>query len=281
MIEKRMKRLIYRGIYFTLLFCFCAVFIFSATMLTLHYGQMAREDREYKRLAALVADDSPLQRPSGGHTLEPVGTTPIPTQSPQEPVMLEQYRNLYEQNTDMIGWIRIDDTKIDYPVMYTADDFYLSHGFDKKGSKSGVPFIDERCTVAPFGMNTIIYGHHMRNGTMFADLLKYVDSEYYMEHPIIQFDTLYEKQIFEIIAVFRSQIYLESDRVFKHYDFLGTDDATVFDKYIANIKAISLYDTGVIASFGDELLTLITCAYHTENGQFVVVANKHHIEQTE
>ena len=160
--------------------------------------------------------------------------------------MLEQYRNLYEQNTDMIGWIRIDDTKIDYPVMYTADDFYLSHGFDKKGSKSGVPFIAERCAVAPFGMNTIIYGHHMRIGTMF-----------------------------------RSQIYLESDRMFKHYDFLGTDDATVFDKYIANIKAISLYDTGVIASFGDELLTLITCAYHTENGQFVLVAKKHHIEQTE
>ncbi len=257
-----------------LMFFLCFAFIFSATVLVLHYVQVAREDKSLRELAALmpvnITDEDAFP-----------AATAAPLQPNQSPIILAQYRELYEQNTDMVGWIRIDGTKINYPVMYRADDFYLTHSFDKKDSKSGVPFVDKRCAVDPFGTNTIIYGHNMKNGTMFADLLKYMDDEYYMEHPLLQFDTLYEQQNFEIIAVFKSQTYLKSDEVFKHYDFLGADDATVFDEYIENIKAVALYDTGVTASYGDKLLTLVTCAYHTENGQFVVVARKHSIGQPE
>lgn len=176
------------------------------------------------------------------------------------------------QNTDMIGWISIEDTKIDYPVMFTADDFYLSHGFDKGESKSGVPFIDKRCAIGPFDTNTIIYGHHMKNGTMFAGSESYEHEDFYKVHPTICFDTLYEKREYEIIAVFKSQIFIKSDTVFKHYNFLNAEDAAAYNEYIANIKALSLYDTGVTAAYGDEVITLATCAYHTENGQFVVVA---------
>jgi len=188
--------------------------------------------------------------------------------------MLEEYRELYARNTDMVGWIQIDGTVIDYPVMYTADDFYLDHGFDREESKSGVPFIDRRCTVEPFGTNTIIYGHHMKNGTMFASLLRYEDEDYYREHPVIRFDTLYDHQEYEIIAVFRSRIYRKSDTVYKHYNFLSAESEDDFDEYIRHIKELALYDTGVDAAYGDRLLTLITCAYHTENGQFVVVARR-------
>lgn len=261
-----------RSVHNTLFFCLAAVFILSATMLTLHYGQISREDREYKTLAAVVADNSPLQLSPNDHTLKPYVTTPILTQSPQEQVLLEQYRDLYQQNTDMIGWIRIEGTKINYPVMYTADDFYLSHGFDKAESKTGVPFIDKRCAIEPFGTNTIIYGHHMKNGTMFAVLESYEDEGFYKTHPTIRFDTLYEQREYEIIAVFKSQIFKKSDTVFKHYNFLNAEDAATYNEYVANIKALSLYDTGVAAAYGDELITLATCAYHTENGQFVVVA---------
>jgi sortase B len=252
----------------------CAVFIFSATMLTLHYGQAAREERELKRLAALAADNTALLPSPNGNTPEPLATVPIPAQTPQEPVMLAQYRALYEQNTDMAGWIRVDGTGIDYPVMYTADDFYLSHGFDKAESRSGVPFIDKRCAIVPFGTNTIIYGHHMKNGTMFAGLERYEDEDFFEKHPTVRFYTLYEQREYEIIAVFKSQIYRKSDTVFKHYNFLNAEDAAAYDEYIANIKALSLYDTGVTAAYRDELITLATCAYHTENGQFVVVAKR-------
>lgn len=268
----KLRRIFTHQVWFALLIFSCAVFILSATMLMLHYGQAFREERALKRLAALVADNTALPPSPDGSTPELPATTPIPVQAFQKPVILEQYRELHEQNPDMVGWIKIDGTVIDYPVMHTSDDFYLSHGFDKAESKSGVPFIDKRCTVEPFGTNTIIYGHHMKNGTMFAGLENYEDEDYYKEHPTIRFDTLYTQQEYEIITVFKSQIYRKSDSVFKHYDFLNAEDAAAYNEYIANIKALSLYDTGVTATYGDELITLVTCAYHTENGQFVVVA---------
>jgi sortase B len=252
---------------FIVILFLCVVFIFSATMLVLHYMRAAREDKAMQELAALipttVTDDNTV----------PAATATV-LQSNQSPIILAQYREAHAQNTDMVGWIKIDGTRVDYPVMYTADDFYMFHGFDKKKSVSGVPFVDKRCAVDPFGTNSIIYGHNMKNGTMFADLVKYADQEYYRKHPIVQFDTLYEQQSFEIIAVFKSQTYRKSDNVFKHYNFLNADDAAAFDEYIANITALSLYDTGVTASYGDKLLTLVTCSYHTKNGQFVVVAKK-------
>jgi len=271
---RKPRRIFTRQVWFALLSFSCAVFILSATMLMLHYGQASREECELKRLAALIADNTALPLSPDGSTPELSAITPIPVQTPQEPVMLAQYRELYEQNTDMAGWIRVDGTGIDYPVMYTADDFYLSHGFDKAESKSGVPFIDKRCAIEPFSTNTIIYGHHMKNGTMFAGLESYEDEEFYKAHPFIRFDTLYERRVYEIIAVFKSQIYRKSDTVFKHYNFLNAVDAAAYNEYIANIKALSLYDTGVTAAYGDELITLATCAYHTENGQFVVVAKR-------
>lgn len=257
-----------------LMLFFCLTFILSATVLVLYYVQVAQENKALRELASSmpvnITDEDTFS----------VATT-APLQSHQSPIILAQYRELYRQNAEMVGWIRIDGTRVNYPVMYTANDFYLSHGFDKAESKSGVPFVDKRCAVDPFGTNTIIYGHNMKNGTMFADLLKYVDEEYFTEHPLIQFDTLYEQQKFEIIAVFKSQTFRKSDRVFKHYDFLRADNAAVFDEYIANIKSIALYDTGVTASYGDKLLTLVTCSYHAENGRLVVVARKHSIEQPE
>ena len=247
-----------------------AVYAFSTMMLVMNHVRTVREDGVLIELAAEAKAGSP---PHFFHA-----ATPMPTASPSPgPVAIwAQYRKLHEQNGDMAGWIKIDGTGIDYPVMYTPDDgaFYLTHGFDKAESKSGVPFIDRRCTVDPFGTNTIVYGHHMKNGTMFSGLLAYEDEYFYMDHSRIRFDTLYEQREYRIIAVFRSQIYKKSDDVFKHYNFINAGNETDFTAYIAHIKEIALYDTGVTAEYGDELLTLVTCSYHTENGQFVVVAKK-------
>lgn len=241
------------------------VFILSAAMLARHYIKAASERKQLEELATLAetTKDIPSSAPAA-----------IPSPTSSAPAILEQYRALHEQNPDMAGWIKIDGTPIDYPVMYTSDDFYLAHGFDGTESKSGVPFIDARCSIDSFGTNTIIYGHHMKDGTMFAGLMEYEDEGFYEAHPTIRFDTLYAQQEYEIIAAFESRIYRKSDTVFKHYNFLNAGRQADFDEYIANIKALSLYDTGTTATFGDELITLVTCAYHTENGQFVVVARK-------
>ncbi len=271
---RKPRRIFLRQVWFALLIFSCAVFILSATMLMLHEGQASREERELKKLAALIADNTALPPSHESSTTELPVAIPVPVQTPQEPVMLAQYRELYEQNTDIVGWIRVDGTGIDYPVMYTADDFYLSHGFDKAESRGGVPFIDKRCAIEPFSTNTIIYGHHMKNGTMFAGLESYEDEVFFEEHPTIRFDTLYEQREYEIIAVFKSRIYRKSDTVFKHYNFLNAEDAAAYKEYVANIMALTLYDTGVTTAYGDELITLATCGYHTENGQFVVVAKR-------
>lgn len=239
-----------------LLVFFSVAFILSAAMIGSHYRQIAREEQKLKELAA--------------EHIAPLSVAP----TSREPVILEQYRDLYARNSDMVGWIKIEGTVIDYPVMHTADDFYLDHDFDKNSARSGVPYIDKRCTVEPFGTNTIIYGHHMRQGTMFASLERYEDEEFLKEHPIIRFDTLYEQQQFEIIAVFKSRIYRKRDQVFKHYNFLNAESESDFERYIDNIKALSLHDTGRSAIYGDQLLTLSTCAYHAKYGQFVVVARK-------
>ncbi|MEL7608342.1 MAG: class B sortase [Bacillota bacterium] len=109
---------------------------------------------------------------------------------------------------------------------------------------------------------------------MFGDLGKYEDSSYFQEHPVIRFDTLYERGEYEIVAVFLSQVYRKSDDVFKYYQFLEADTQVEFDAFVSNINALSLYDTGVDAKFGDTFITLSTCAYHTENGRLVVIARK-------
>jgi sortase B len=156
-------------------------------MLIRHYALGASEEAAFKMLAAVAAGsaETPANLPVSSDTDEPSPT-------PEAPFILERYRALYKQNSDIVGCVRIDGTQIDYPVMYTGDNFYLSHGFDKKESKSGVPFIDKRCSVGPMGTNTIIYGQHMKNGTMFAGLEGYKDEDFYKAHPVIRFDTLYE-----------------------------------------------------------------------------------------
>lgn len=186
-----------------------------------------------------------------------------------------EYKGLSEQNPDFFGWISIPDTKIDYPVMYTPDDpeYYLHRAFDKSDSSSGTPFIDGACFYNCG--NYSIFGHHMNSGTMFAGLLKYKDESYCKEHPKIYFDTLKDLGEYEVMAAFYSKAYNETDTdVFRYYNYTNLSDEETFNEYVNNVKSAALYDTGVDAKYGDQLITLSTCSYHTDNGRFVVVARR-------
>lgn len=178
-----------------------------------------------------------------------------------------------ERNADFCGWIRIDGTGIDYPVMYSAEepDFYLSRDFDKNRSKSGVPYLGKDCCL-PCD-NAIIYAHNMKNGTMFAGLLDYAEEDWFRRHPEIRFDTVRENGTYEVIAVFREKVhYRDETDVFRYYNYCGKLTEAEFQEYTAKIRELSLYDTGKTAEYGQQLITLSTCSYHTENGRFVVVA---------
>ena len=183
----------------------------------------------------------------------------------------EKYGALYEQNNDFVGWIQIDGTNINYPVMQTPDnpDYYLKHSFEKTWSDYGVPYLDEACVIGQSN-NLVIYGHHMSNGSMFCDLELYSDPAFCMEHPVIRFDTLSSFGEYEVIAVFRYNTNQETFR----YDREVNMDEGRFSWFIEQVHARELFSTGKDASFGDQLLTLSTCEYTYKNGRLVVVARK-------
>ena len=183
----------------------------------------------------------------------------------------EKYGALYEQNNDFVGWIQIDGTNINYPVMQTPDnpDYYLKHSFEKTWSDYGVPYLDEACVIGQSN-NLVIYGHHMSNGSMFCDLELYSDPAFCMDHPVIRFDTLTSFGEYEVIAVFRYNTNQETFR----YDREVNMDEGRFSWFIEQVHARELFSTGKDASFGDQLLTLSTCEYTYKNGRLVVVARK-------
>lgn len=204
-------------------------------------------------------------------TAEPTSTpepTPTPTENP--------YRDSFLANGDMAAWLQIPDTVIDYPVMWTPGDetYYLKRGFDGLRNHNGCLILDTDSCLDPLTTNLIIHGHNMRSGAMFGTLTKYEDESYFQEHRYITLHTEECQRNYEVIAVFRSQVYKKSDTVFKFYKFFQADTQEEFDDFYQNIMALSIYDTSVTAEYGDHFLTLSTCAYHVKQGRFVVVAKE-------
>lgn len=189
--------------------------------------------------------------------------------------ILPEFRKLYEQNNDMVGWLFIEGTKLNYPVMSGIDnEYYLKHDFYGEESKYGCLFVKSGVDVNAQKTNFVVYGHRMKDGAMFGQLKKYMEEKFFLQHPSIIFSTLYEKREYEIIAVFLSQVYDENEEAFKYYEFYQADNEQEFYYFYDNIKQLSLYDTGITAEYGDRFITLSTCAYHVKDGRLVVVAKE-------
>ena len=191
-------------------------------------------------------------------------------------MILRKYSQLYADNTDFIGWLYIPGTKVGYPVMYTPEDeeFYLRKNYDKEYSTAGSLFVSKYSDVVKTTDNVVIYGHNMKAGTMFHDLLNYQDESYYQEHKTVVFNTIYGNAEYEVIAAFQTNIKEVEDTSFKYYQFFDADTAAEFDEYVNNCKALTPYDIPVTAKYGDKLITLSTCSYHTDEGRYVVVAKR-------
>ncbi len=231
-----------------------------------------RTDRDAQALADAIKDDNDLfvSKPEDDKYYASL----IETEDGQ-PVVLTKYEDLYNQNKSLIGWVKIADTVIDYPVMQTVNnEYYLDHNFHQEYDKNGSIFLDASCSVYPRSMNLIIYGHHMKSGKMFGSLQKYQNESYYKEHKYIEFDSIYETGTYEVMFVFRDKVYSQEDVNFKYYEFIDANSEEEFNSYMDEMAAISYYDTGVIAQYGDRLITLSTCDYQQDNGRFVVVARR-------
>lgn len=176
------------------------------------------------------------------------------TEIPQE--QKQSSRNLtplFGANGDCIGWICIPNTAVNYPVMYTPKEpqKYLRKNFEGEYSASGVPFLDGNST--PECDNLIIYGHNMKNGTMFSDITQYRDKAYCEEHPSIEFETADGLRIYQVFAV----EYVKNNDGW--YDFHTAADEVEYNDKVSEISNRALYDTGFIPQYGQQLLTLSTC----------------------
>ena len=264
----------------SLIVLFASAAVLSGHMFWKQYQDAKRSEGTFSELANLIQDvdtpdvsDSENPAPVDGQS-EP-DTSPEPT--PEEKAAAEaalaygKYGALYEQNPDFVGWISIEGTNINYPVMQSRDnpDYYLKHSFEKVWSDYGVPYLDEACVIGESN-NLVIYGHHMSNGSMFCDLDNYTDADFCYAHPIIRFDTLSSFGEYEVIAVFRYNTNREAFRYDKAVDM----DESEFSTFMSEVHSRELYSTGKNAWFGDELLTLSTCEYTYKNGRLVVVARK-------
>lgn len=187
-----------------------------------------------------------------------------------------QVAELQKGNSDVVGWIEIEDTNINYPVLQAADNsFYMNHNYQKEENTYGSIFLDKDYDWSIPSSNLLLYGHNLQNGSLFHDVLNYKDKSYYEEHPIIRFTTENKDSEYEIISAFYSRVYYKSEKnVFRYYYFVNADNEEEYNEFVNNAKDASIYDTGKTAEYGDQLITLSTCSYHTEDGRFAIVARE-------
>ncbi len=263
-----------KKVYLILIAVFSVAFIVSAVYLGMYLVRSRRQAEKYNQLAAMV--ESAKQNPS---QTAPAETQPDPTAA-QQPTgddsgILEPYREVYNMNRDMVGWLKIDGTVINYPVMQTSvenRDYYLRRDYFQEYEQYGAGSIyaREECDVFAPSDNVTLYGHNMHDGSMFHCLLDYEKKETWEENSFIFFDTLYEYHTYRIFAVFKTTATL--DEGFPYHRMENAANKEEFDEFVATCKELAFYDTGITPAYGDKLICLSTCEYTQDNGRFVVAA---------
>ncbi len=197
-------------------------------------------------------------------------------EEPKETEKVLKVKELRKENQDIVGWLEIENTNINYPVLQGKDnEYYMSHNYKKQKSKNGAIFLDKDYDWNIKSNNLLIYGHNLNNGTMFQELLKYEKESFYKEHQIINFITEKEEANYEIISVIKTRVYYKNEKnVFRYYFFINPKSEKEYNEFITNAKKESLYETNKTANYGDELITLSTCSYHVKDGRFAVIGKK-------
>ena len=197
----------------------------------------------------------------------------------QLPEILPEYQEIYAENEDLVGWLEIDGTVINYPVLQSDSEedsqFYLTHSFAKKKDKNGSLFMDYRNDFVDRDTNIIIYGHNMKSGAMFGTLKKYLEKGYLEKHSKIRFDTIYERGTYEVIGAFLSEVSYQDEYTFRYYNFLNANNESEFEAFCVNVMQLDALKKGILdAKYGDQLLTLSTCSSYTDEGRMFIIAKR-------
>lgn len=275
-----------------LMIAFTVIFLVSAGFVIKYALDSNKQKDNYDDLANMVEqiqqqiqqEQQQQTNPNGSSSTDP--TAPISQAPPlyteithpetgEKLQILREYAPVFQLNTDMVGWIKLPGTKLNYPVVQTPDspNYYLKRDFYKKSSRHGTVYANELANLATPSDNVTLYGHNMNDGSMFAPLHGYNKKAFFEENPYIIFDTIYEHHTYQIFAVFYTTDIVGDG--FAYHTFVD-GNAISFVEFVDECKALSLYDTGVEVSYGDKLLTLSTCDknYADDHGRFVVVAKR-------
>ena len=287
-----------KGLFVALILVLIAAFAASGLYLATYFTDSAKQQNADDKRAELVNSTrneySATEEATGEATVSPYGVpgsyghedeyyTPDvidePENVPTKPELqsgsdfLPWYQELHDQNSDMVGWLQIENSKINYPVMQTSMDnanFYLYKDFDKNDSVRGSIYAAEICDVFEPSDNITLFGHNMKDGSMFAYLGNYYEKSAWENNPLIFFDTLTESHVYKIFAVFKTS---GTDNVgFAYHQMADAKDEAEFNQFVATCKELAFYDTGINPVYGDKLLCLSTCEYTIDNGRFVVAA---------
>lgn len=261
-----------KALYTITMLLLLAVFCFSGYQVVNYFIESKAQAERFDSLAQIKQEAKNAATES---TEETKNTEPLDETAPTEetePGILPDYAELYEMNSDLVGWITIEGTKIDYPVMQTPDEanYYLKRNFYGEDSARGCIYIREDCDMLEPSDNITVYGHNMMDGSMFAGLHAYISKDAWEENPLIFFDNLYEYHVYKIFAVFKTTATLGSG--FSYHQFVDAESEEDFNEFIKTIKDMEFYETGITPVYGDKIICLSTCEYTQNNGRLVVAA---------
>ncbi|MBQ3885605.1 MAG: class B sortase [Ruminococcus sp.] len=272
----------------------CCAFAVAAGLGVLAYG-LNKDDNKVSTVSEVLATTQPTTDPNAGKISMPAGWTDKIPYAPSNTGIKERAKSLLKINPDIIGWISIDDTDVDYPVVldpgeiqentpfygpeyYIPDSYYLDHDLDGSSLRCGSLFMDYRDVFGEnedeHSENIVIYGHNMANNTMFGSLRRYrQDYSFYDQSPFIRLSSNYKDYDYVIFAfLITSGSYASTDFVYWEMEELDTKED--YDAYVARCKRDAMVDTGVDVQYGDQLVTLSTCYANEDNSRFLVVARK-------
>lgn len=212
-----------------------------------------------------VVEPEPVQQPQA---------TAVPTIQPAATPQPRDFTALLERNPDVIGWIKIDNTDVDLPVMQTDDNsFYLKHDLDKNYDDLGLPYLDYECDMEQ-SRHLILYGHNMGVGdtVRFSSLQGYRDPQYYQEHPVIELDSLTGGQYYKVVAVYAITTRESDGDVFHFNQYIDFADDAAEQEYLDEVAQRAFYTTGDYAYASERLLTLCTCTYEMQDARLLIMA---------
>lgn len=262
---------------------FLNLFLFSAVAYLAWYrfdsSRASQKNQELWELAWQTTEENLRESLKGekedGKTADNVSGTVSQKEGVPEEQYIPGFDALVSVNPEVKGWLSIPGTTLSLPVVQGTDNsYYLNHDFYGENDRHGTIFIDCEADFENGWKNTVLYGHNMRDGSMFGSLRAYRNEEYYREHPYFVLylpDAIIE---YEILAVLRNDILPGEEELFQYYDYKQIENEEMFEEYYEEIKEHSLYDIAVEAQYGDELVTLCTCDYGSEDQRLLVVGKK-------